>query len=110
MFRLPTCPHCGTVYRYKDTKEAIRKKENTCYHCNKRFRAKVFPGILAGAGLPLVLCIAVNIIMLSRMEYAQLIPLFTVTVLFILLIIILIPFFTVFRKTDEKQKDNNTED
>lgn len=104
MFRLPVCPHCGTVYRYKDTKEAIRKKENVCYHCKKKFLAKRFPYIFVGALIPLVLCIVINIVILSRMENLQLLPLFGVTLVFLLIIYIIIPFFTKFKKSEEKDK------
>lgn len=38
MFKLPVCPHCRTIYRYKDVKKESGKKECTCYHCGKKFR------------------------------------------------------------------------
>ena len=108
MFRLPVCPHCGTVYRYKETREAIRKKENICYHCQKKFKVRIFPTVLSAAILPLILCIALNIFLLTRMENLQLIPLFIATMLFILLVFIIIPFFTIFKKiedeSDKKEK------
>ncbi len=103
MFRLPVCPHCGTVYRYQDTKAAIRRKTNTCYHCEKSFRAKVFPSILVGAILPLILCVALNIFLMTRMQSLQLLPLFAVTLAFILLIILIIPFFTKFKKVSDEE-------
>ena len=104
MFRLPVCPHCGTVYRYKDTKDAIRKKDNTCYHCKKEFRARIFPYLLVGALIPLVLCIGMNIFLLTRMENLQLIPLFAVTLLCLLIIYLIIPFFTKFKKSENQNK------
>lgn len=104
MFRLPVCPHCGTVYRYKDTKEAIKKKDNICYHCKKKFRTKIFPYIIIGAVLPLIICIAVNIFLLTRMENLLIIPLFAVALIFILIIYLIIPFFAKFRKTEDKEK------
>ena len=104
MFRLPVCPHCGTVYRYKDTKAAIKNKENTCYHCQKRFRAKRFPYMIVGALLPVLLSIAVNIFLLTRMKTLQLIPLFAVTLLGLMIVYLIIPFFTKFKKTEEKEK------
>lgn len=107
MFHLPVCPHCGTVYRYKDTKQAIKKKDNTCYHCQKRFRARVFPYILIGAILPLVLCIALNIFLLTRMTNLSLLPLFAVTLGFLLIIYIIIPFFTKFKKIEDESKEKN---
>ena len=106
MFRLPVCPHCGTVYHYKETAQAVRKKENSCYHCQKKFRAKVFPYLLVGALLPLLLCVAFNIFLLTRMENLQLLPLFAVTLICLLAIYIILPFFTVFKKTEEKEPKN----
>lgn len=105
MFRLPVCPHCGTIYRYKDTKKAIKNKENTCYHCNKRFRAKVIPGILVGAAVPIILNILINILILSSMKEAQLLPMTVITLIFLLIIFLIIPFFTGFVKVEEEAKD-----
>ena len=38
MFKLPVCPYCKTIYRYKDVKKEAVKKECTCYNCGKKFR------------------------------------------------------------------------
>ena len=108
MFRLPVCPHCGTVYRYKDTKNALKNKENTCYHCNKRFTASMFPGIIIAAALPLAICIAINIFMLSRMKELLILPLIAVTLIFILIIYLIIPFFTSFGKTDKEKNKKDS--
>lgn len=104
MFRLPVCPHCGTVYRYKDTKAAIKNKENTCYHCKKKFTAKRFPYILVGALIPLVLCIGFNIFLLTRMKNLELLPLFAAALLCILIIYLIIPFFTKFKKSENEKE------
>ena len=109
MFHLPVCPHCGTVYRYKDTKQAIKQKDNECYHCKKRFRARLFPSVLVGAIIPLVACIAINIFLMTRMTELQLLPLFVVTLGFLLIIYIIIPFFTTFKKIKDKSKENKDE-
>lgn len=98
MFRLPVCPYCGTVYRYKEVGSAIRKKEITCYHCEKKFRVRLFPTILVGVLIPLLLCVGLNIFLLTRMESVRLLPLFGVTLLFILITVLIIPFFTSFKK------------
>ncbi len=107
MFKLPTCPHCGTVYHYKEVKNAVRKKENTCYHCEKQFKATLFPGILIAALLPIALSILLNIVMLNRMQEMQLLPLFAVTLAFLLVIYLIIPFFVSFKKTGENQEKEN---
>lgn len=107
MFRLPKCPHCGTIYRYKDVGKAIRNKDNICYHCEKEFKAKIFPGIAVGAGIPIILAVALNIIMLTNMKNLDLIPLFIITMLAILIVMLLIPYFTRFIKTDEDSYKEN---
>ena len=102
MFRLPVCPHCGTVYRYQDTWKAIKNRENTCYHCRKKFKAKRFPYWIAGAALPLVLCVMTNMFLLSRMSEFQLLPLLASTLGYLLLIELICPFFTKLKKTEEE--------
>ena len=101
MFRLPICPHCGTVYHYKEVRNAVKKKENTCYHCEKKFRARLFPGILIAAVIPIALSILLNLVMLNRMQEMQLLPLFAVTLAFLLIIYLIIPFFVSFKKNEK---------
>lgn len=38
MFKLPICPHCKTIFRYKDVNRLLYKKNVECYHCGKKFR------------------------------------------------------------------------
>ena len=103
MFRLPICPHCGTVYHYKEVRNAVKKKENTCYHCEKKFRARLFPGILIAAVIPIALSILLNLVMLNRMQEMQLLPLFAVTLAFLLIIYLIIPFFVSFKKNEKNE-------
>ena len=102
MFRLPVCPRCGTVYRYGDTVREIKKKDNVCYHCNKRFRVKMFPYVLIHSAVLIAVCIAVNIVLLNGMKVLDLFSLFGVTVFFVCMILLLIPFFTKFKAVDDK--------
>ena len=104
MFRLPLCPHCGTVYHYKDTKKAARDKHHTCYHCHKEFRATLFPGVIVIGGIMLILCIGTNLLLLSRMNALNLILLFGATIIYILLCYVLIPFFVRFVKDDRDER------
>ena len=101
MFRLPICPHCGTVDHYKEVRNAVKKKENTCYHCGEKFRARLFPGILIAAVIPITLSILLNLVMLNRMQEMQLLPLFAVTLAFLLIIYLIIPFFVSFKKNEK---------
>ena len=104
MFRLPVCPHCGTVYRYGDTKKAQRQKINTCYHCKKQFRAKLLPYVAVEALVLAAICVGINILLLTRMTEMNLVLLFAVTFVFLLLIYVLYPFFMTFAKIREKNK------
>lgn len=38
MLKLPTCPHCNTIYRYGDVKKEMNKKQCVCYNCGKKFK------------------------------------------------------------------------
>ena len=106
MFRLPVCPHCGTVYRYRDTKKAFRQKENTCYHCQQKFRAALMPYLAVEALILLPLCIGFNILLLTRMTQLNLIALFAATAGFLLLGFLLYPFFVHFRKIEKTAEKN----
>lgn len=103
---MPICPHCGTVYHYKEVKAAVRQKEKTCYHCEKKFKARLFPGILIAAVIPIALSVLLNIVMLNRMQEMNLIPLFAVTLGFLLIIYLIIPFFVSFKKTEDQNVKN----
>ena len=67
----------------------------------------MFPYILVGAILPLALCIGLNIFLLTRMTDLQLLPLFGVTLGFMLIIYLIIPFFTKFKKIEDESKEKN---
>lgn len=104
MFKLPVCPHCGTVYRYKDTAKAIAGKQTECYHCHKEFRIKLFPYVLIEAVALIAVSIGLNLLILSRLETLNPIPLFAATIPLLLLILVLAPFFTRFVKTEKEKK------
>ena len=108
MFRLPVCPHCKTVYHYKDTKRTLKEKNTVCYHCQKPFRATLFPGILIIGGIVLVLSILTNILLLTRMTSLNLIVLFLSTLIYLGLLYLLIPFFISFKKTDQENQNHQT--
>lgn len=67
----------------------------------------MFPYILVGAILPLALCIGLNIFLLTRMTDLQLLPLFGVTLGFMLIIYLIIPFFTKFKKIEDESKEQS---
>ena len=110
MFRLPVCPHCKTVYHYKETRKAVREKNFVCYHCKKKIRATLIPGIFVLGAIIVTLSILTNLLMLSSMTYLNLILLFVSTFLYLGLLYILIPFFASFKGDNTEQsrlKTNN---
>ncbi len=118
MFKLPVCPFCGTVYRYKEVFSILRKslrigkkeKSEECYHCKKHFKASFFPGILVLLPLWLLLSVGMNLFLLNRMTRLDLWLMFIATLILMALVIVLLPFFLTFRKVgeDTKKKDKNT--
>lgn len=106
MFRLPVCPHCGTVYRYGDLLRVMRQKETACYHCRRSIAVRRMPGLLTEALVLIPLCIGFNILMLTRMQRLNLIVLFISTVIFILLYVLFMPFFIRFIPNKEKTDEN----
>ena len=67
----------------------------------------MFPYILVGAILPLALCIGLNIFLLTRMTDLQLLPLFGVTLGFMLITYLIIPFFTKLKKIEDESKEKS---
>lgn len=109
MFKLPVCPYCNTIYRYKDVNKLKSKKENECYHCKKKYRIKRFPKILILIVFIVVLCIFLNILFLTKavsLNLITLIMMLTVTVILLCIGYFLIPFFITFKK-DKKDEKND---
>ena len=112
MFRLPTCPHCGTIYRYKDTFEIWKKdrrgiragRERECYHCKKAFRVAALPGMIPVGAVWAALSIGTNLLLLSRMKKLEWITMFIVTLGYMGLAFLVAPFFLQFKKVKEEKK------
>lgn len=111
MFKLPVCPHCGTVYRYKDIVNIYKERfgmtkaeDPHCYHCQKQFKPSLIPGIFVLIPIWLLLNIGTLLLMLSRMTSLNIVLLFIITLLYIALTVVLIPFFVTFKKIEKKSK------
>lgn len=103
MLKLPTCPHCHTVYSYGEVKKIAKEKSHTCYHCKKEFKASKKPCIILVLVL-LVLAIAANVGVLYMTPSLNFYVLVGINIVFILLFIVLYPLLTAFKDINKKQK------
>ena len=99
MFRLPVCPHCNTVYRYKEVKENNRKKVIKCYHCKKEFRNSR-KGLVVLALMVCLIAAVINIILLnsSSENSLNIVPIAIISVTAVIIGMLLIPFFISYKK------------
>lgn len=114
MFRLPVCPRCGTVYRYKDVWREIKKHgylwkrdgtDSECYHCHEKFKVSSMPGapvlILLWAGLS----IGTNLLLLSHMKDLNLLIMMAATLCYMAIAVLFLPFFVRFKQTETIKTD-----
>lgn len=102
MFRLPVCPYCRTVYSYKDVKNN-KDKNIECYHCKKVFRRSVKNYIIP-VFMVILLTIILNVLIFSGAEvFADaMISVSIVSVIAVILLIIVLPFFVKYKREDNK--------
>ena len=99
MFKLPVCPHCKTVYRYKEVKENNKKKVIKCYHCKKEFHNSRI-GIAVLALIVCVVTASINIILLnsSSASFIYIIPISIISITAVIIGMLMIPFFISYKK------------
>lgn len=91
MLKLPICPHCHTVYGYREVKKIAKEKSHTCYHCKNEFRASKRPCLVLILIL-FVLAVAANVGVLYMSPNLNFYALVGINVIFILLFIALLMF------------------
>lgn len=99
MFRLPVCPHCNTVYSYKEVKENNKKKEICCYHCKKTFKNSR-KGIAILAIIVIILTAIINVFLLNIMtdKFITIIPISIISIAAVIIGMMLIPYFISYKK------------
>ena len=103
MFKLPVCPHCHTIYRYKDVSRVMNKKEQECYNCKRKI-------IISRKGFWLLILIAVilsvgsTFLILNIFHNATAIAAYIVTVLIIIAGFFARPFFVSFKNDESNEK------
>ena len=104
MLKLPVCPYCNAIYRYKDVKSITHDKVCRCFHCNKKFTVSYKKGRIVILSAVALLLIALNVLMFNFVSNVSILGCLIISVLFISLAVILFPFTVRFKKlTDRKQ-------
>lgn len=97
MFKLPTCPHCNTIYRYGDVKKTINEKSHKCYNCKKDFKVSK-KGLLVLLLLLIIFEITVNLLELNIFVNINFIALTVTNIVVIIAFLAFIPFFISYKK------------
>ena len=103
MFRLPTCPHCRTVYHYGEVRRAVFRKQEDCYHCKKSFLVSR-KGIWLLLLILLAVCTIADIILFNVFPHTTVITVYIVNSVLAVTAFLLLPFFIIFRtnKTNKR--------
>lgn len=100
MFMLPVCPYCKTVYGYGEVRKNKNKKIIQCYHCKNTIKQKLFPGCAVSAVIITTAAVILNLIILNMTAefITSIIPIILISVTAVIIFMILIPFFTAYKK------------
>lgn len=97
MKSLPVCPHCSTVFRYRDIRKLFFAKGCICYGCREQFRVsrkKVYLLFLASALIAAALD-AVELFFMKKTSFAFLM---LTNIAVLLTAVIISPYFIEFKK------------
>ena len=103
MFRLPTCPHCNTVYRYGEVRRAVFKRQDTCYHCKKNFSVSR-SGIWILLLILLAVCTFADIIAFNVFPHTTVITVYIINSVLAVTAFLLLPFFIRFRTSKTNKR------
>ena len=109
MFRLPTCPYCDTIYRYRDVRKnkKINKDELIeCYHCSQNFKQSK-RGYIIIFGIVAIIAVIINIIVLniSSNIFHSIIPVIIISLVAILIGFIFTPYFIKYKKVRKNKRN-----
>lgn len=103
MLKLPVCPYCNAIYRYKDVKSITHDKVCRCFHCNKKFTVSYKKGRIVILSAVALLLIVLNVLMFNFVSNVSILGCLIISVLFISLAVILFPFTVRFKKIDGQE-------
>lgn len=99
MFKLPVCPYCKTVYRYKDVKKNSKKSVIKCYHCKQEFKNSR-KGFVVLALIVIIAAVLLNVFILNITSdnFMSVVPIAFVSIGAVLIGLLLAPFFIKYKK------------
>ena len=103
MFKLPVCPHCHTVYRYKDVRRVMNKKEQECYNCKKKMKISR-KGFWILALIAVLLSVGSTFLIFNIFQNTTAIAAYIATLLIIILGFFARPFFISFKSNESIEK------
>ena len=107
MLKLPVCPYCNAIYRYKDVKKITHIKKCECHHCKRKFTVSYIKGRAVILIVTALILIALNLIMLNFLNGVTILGCLIIAAVFISLAVILFPFTVRFKKIyGEKIEEN----
>lgn len=101
MFKLPTCPYCNTIYRYRDVKNNNNIKVIKCYHCKNLIKKSKLKGYIVLGLILTALAVTVNILILNLTAdfITSVVPITVISIATVILFMILSPYFTDYKKS-----------
>ncbi|MCQ4021967.1 MULTISPECIES: hypothetical protein [unclassified Ruminococcus] len=110
MLKLPVCPYCRAIYRYKDVKNVTHNKNCECHNCKRKFTVSYIRGRVIILAVTAVFLIALNLLMLNFLSGITILGCLILAVLFISLAVILFPFTVRFNKVDGEENKITLDD
>lgn len=96
MLKLPVCPYCGAIYRYKDISSMPAEKRHMCYHCKREFGVSRKKGKIILVFSVCIILIIFNLIALYNFKGINFPIMVIANFLCVLIAFILFPFTTRF--------------
>ena len=108
MLKLPVCPYCHAVYHYKTVRDTVKQKEMTCHNCKKTFSISYKKGRFVLLLVVSVFLVGLNLFLLNILENITIWGCLAVTVVFVFIAMLLLPYTVRYKKIQKGQKNRET--
>lgn len=98
MFKKPLCPYCRAIYDVKDIKNQVHNQRVTCHNCKKTFVVKKQGGFALVMMIAVIVAIVFNLFLITVINVKSIVTMFVSAVIFIVLALLLKPFFVKYVK------------